>query len=334
MSKFILPLAYVGILAASPASAQFFEEKFGNERVETRDFRNPEVKRAAEARPAGGHAGHNHGPGGHEHGIETENLFGFTLGSDTEHKGAKGVAIENIMRFGKRETHYTALGQKLEFAYGITDNFSASLALLGDYHRIKEKTAFVGTVGDVKGRYLFNGFGGEIRYRFLDRKTSPFGLTLHLEPSIAFSDEASGLKGRKYGSENKLIFDQEIIKDKLFIAFNLTQEMEVVKERGAGAWERGSVVGASLAATYQVLPNIFLGAETRYLRSYDALRLKTYNGDAWYVGPTFSARFAENCWISVAYSGLVGGHAKGSSQKLDLGNFERHQIRLKAGMEF
>jgi hypothetical protein len=331
MSKFILPLAFVGILAASPASAQFFEEKFGSERVEIREFRNADVRRAAEARPAT-HAGHNHA--GHEHGIETENLFGFTLGSDTEHKGAKGVAIENIMRFSKRETHYTALGQKLEFAYGIMDSFSASLALLGDYHRIKEKPAFLGTVGDVKARYLFNGFGGEIRYRFLDRKTSPFGLTLHLEPSLAFSDEASGLKGRKYGSENKLIFDQEIVQDKLFVAFNLTQELEVVKERGAGAWERGSVIGASLAATYQVLPNIFLGAETRYLRAYDALRLKTYNGDAWYIGPTFSARFAENYWISVAYSGLVGGHAKGSSQKLDLGNFERHQIRLKAGMEF
>ena len=333
MSKYAYPLAFASVLAAAPASAQLFQEKFGQERVETREFRNPDVRRAAEARPAG-HAGHAHGHGGHEHGIKNENLFGFTLGSDTEHKGAKGVALENIMRFGKRETHYTALGQKLEFAYGITDNFSASLALLGDYHRIKEKPAFVGTVGDVKARYLFNGFGGEMRYRFLDRKTSPFGLTLHLEPSIAFSDEASGLRARKYGSENKLIFDQEIIKDKLFMAFNLTQEMEVTKERGAGAWERVSTVGASLAATYQVLPNIFLGAETRYLRSYDALRLKVYNGDAWYVGPTFSARFAENYWISVAYSGLVGGHAKGSTQKLDLGNFERHQIRLKAGMEF
>lgn len=333
MFKLSSSLALAGIIVAAPASAQFFEEKFGQERVETRDFRNAEVRRAAEARPAG-HAGHSHGAGGHEHGIETENLFGFTLGSDTEHAGAKGVAIENIMRFGKRETHYTALGQKLEFAYGITDNFSASLSLLGDYHRIKEKSAFLGTVGDVKGRYLFNGFGGEIRYRFLDRKTSPFGLTLHLEPSLAFSDEASGLKGRKYGSENKLIFDQEIVKDKLFVAFNLTHEMEITKEKGAGAWERGATVGASFAASYQVFQNIFLGAETRYLRSYDALRLKTYNGDAWYVGPTFSAKFADKYWINIAYSGLIGGHAKGSSQKLDLGNFERHQVRLKAGIEF
>jgi hypothetical protein len=63
----------------------------------------------------------------------------------------------------------------------------------------------------VRSRYAFNGFGAEFRYRFLNRETSPFGLTLHLEPSIARIDEVSGLAGRKLGSENKLILDRELI---------------------------------------------------------------------------------------------------------------------------
>lgn len=333
MKRYLIPLVLGGASLIAPAQAQFFDQKFGQEHVETRDFRNPEVKRAAESRPAGGHAGHNHGAG-KAHGIETENLFGFTLGSDTEHAGAKGLALENVARFGKRASSYFGLGQKLEFAYGITNDFSASLALLGDHHRIKEKPAYAGTVENVKSRYLFNGFGGEIRYRLMDRQKAPFGLTLHLEPSIARSDELSGLKGIKYGTENKIILDREVIADKLFVAFNLLQELEVVKEKGATTWERSSKVGASVAATYQIMPNVFLGAEARYLRAYEGLRMKAYLGDAWYLGPTVSARFAENYWVSIAYNGLVGGQAKGGGLKYDLDNFERHQLRVKFGMEF
>lgn len=333
MKQLLAPLLCGAALLALPAQAQFFEEKFGQERVQTRDFRNAEVRRAAESRPAGGHAGHNHGAG-HAHGIETENLFGFTLGSDTEHAGAKGLALENVARFGKRASSYFGLGQKLEFAYGVTDDLSVSLALLGDHHRVKEKPAYIGTVDNVKSRYLFNGVGGEIRYRLLDRSKAPFGLTLHLEPSIARSDELSGLKGIKYGTENKIILDREVIPEKLFVAFNLLQELEVVKEKGAPAWERASKVGASFAATWQILPNVFVGAEARYLRAYEGLRMKAYLGDAWYLGPTLSARFAENYWVSIAYNGLVGGHPKGGGIKYDLDNFERHQLRVKFGMEF
>ncbi len=310
--------------------------------VEVRAWRNPEAARAADQRAAQARAhghGHVHGHahsnahGGAEHGVETENVFGFTLGSDTEHQGASGVAVESVARFSKRGGAYAAIGQKLEFAYGVTDNLSMSAALLGDYHRVRPR-------GDderlepVAPRYLFNGFGGEIRYRFLDRRNNPFGLTLHIEPSIAFSDEASGLRGRKYGAENKLIFDRELVAERLFLAFNLLHEIERMKERGAPEIERGVKAGASLALAYQVLPNVFIGAEARYMRAYEGYRLDASLGDAWHVGPMLSARIHEKYWFSLAYSGLVGGREKGAADRLDLANFERHQVRLKFGYEF
>lgn len=297
-----------------------------------RPFRNKEVELAVKAAPVTAH-GHSHSHG-HAEGVETESLFGFTLGSSTEPKGTREVAFETVARFGKREASYSAVGQKLEFAYGVTDRFTLALGLLGDYHRIVEKPAFSGTVEEVRPRYIFNGFGGEVRYNFLERNSSPFGMTLHLEPSVAFSDEASGLRGRKYGSENKLIFDREVIKDKLFVAFNLTHEMEVTKEKGSAEQERGSVIGVSAAGTFQVANNIFIGAETRYLRAYDRLSLGAYKGDAWYVGPTVALFTDSHLFVNFAYSGLIGGKEKGSSNGLDLANFERHQIRLKAGFTF
>jgi hypothetical protein len=359
--KFIkVALAIPLLSSAFPAMAQEVSG-FGNERVETRSFRNSDVEKAVQSRSENSHAGHSHGGhshGGHndkghadEHGIETESLYGFTLGSDTEHAGAKGVAIETVTRWGKRSDDYSAIGTKLEFAYGVTNDLSISLGLLGDYHSVKKKPATAKAValdainngedpdeavrdGRVKSRFIFNGFGGEMRYRFLDRKTSPFGMTLHLEPVITLSDEASGLRARKFGSENKLIFDQEVLSDRLFVSFNLLHEMEVVKEKSAEAWERASRVGASFAATYQVMPKVFLGGEVRYLRGYEGLGLKAYTGDGLYVGPTLYANLGDALWVSAAWNTLVGGHAKGVPGALNLDDFERHNLRIKVGMEF
>lgn len=323
-------------MASAP---QAFAQALAEPPPQVRAFRNADAEEAARERAASPHAqshGHAHGHGHgaeHDHGVESEIIFGFTLGSDTHPSGENKVAVETVARTGKRSSAYLAVGQKLEFARAFTNDLSMSFAVLGDHHRSRARKGYEDEVEPVGARYIFNGFGGELRYRFLNRTTSPFGLTVHLEPAIALSDEASGLRGRKFGSENKLIFDREVIRDVLFVAFNLTHEMEAMKETGAAAWERGSVVGAALAGSWQVRDSVFLGAETRYLRAYDGLSLETYKGDAIYVGPTLTLKKG-GAFANFAYSGLVGGKEKGAHGGLDLTNFERHQIRIKAGFHF
>ena len=117
------------------------------------------------------------------------------------------------------------------------------------------------------------------------------------------------------------------------MAVFFTMEKRSGPPYGATEWERGTVGGASVAGSWQVAKNLFLGAETRYLRAYDGLSLGTYRGDAVYVGPTLTLVKGAG-FLNLAYSGLVGGKEKGSSGGLDLVNFERHQIRLKAGFHF
>jgi hypothetical protein len=318
--------------------------------------------------------GHAHGEGGHAHGVETENLFGFTLGSDTEEAGAKGVALENVGRIGKRGT-YRGLGQKLEASFGATNDLSLSFSLLGDYHRLRNVPDFE----DVSGRYAANGVGAEVRWRFLDRKTAPFGLTLHLEPSVARIDEVSGQAGRKLGSENKLIFDRELIPNTLFGAINLLYDVERMKERHNNfVAERAANAGVGAALTFRVTDDLFLGGEARYLRAYEGFGLRKWQGEAVYVGPTLFARFLKNGWISAAWNYQVNGRtAVNRAERAeavaefngavaealaavaeppegeqpaplqlpsapafarrghkDLVNFERHQLRLKVGFEF
>ncbi|HEX8165134.1 MAG TPA: hypothetical protein VF601_05020 [Beijerinckiaceae bacterium] len=311
------------------------------------------------------HEGHDHGAEearGHE--VETENLFGFTAGSDTGEAGSRELSHETIAAVGKRVGSYRGIGQKLELGVGATDNLSISFSLLGDYHRIRNVPGF----DDIGGRYAFNGFGSEVRWRFLDRKTAPFGLTLQLEPSVSRIDEASGQSGRKLGSENKLIFDRELVPNTLFAAVNILYDVDRMKERRSlFVTERSANAGVGAALSWRVVDDLFLGAEARYLRAYEGFGLEKLQGQALYAGPTLYARVLSKGWISAAWNVQVAGREAvdragranavaeynegveaavaagdplppfpdlGRRGRLDLRNFERHQIKLKAGFEF
>src|SRR6185295_19525058 len=52
--------------------------------------------------------------------IETENLFGFTQGSDIGQPGEKEIGWESVGSFGKRDGKYRAVEHKLEFGYNPT----------------------------------------------------------------------------------------------------------------------------------------------------------------------------------------------------------------------
>ncbi len=325
--------------------------------------------------PAPGLA-HGDGPGVGAHGadadkaVETENIFGFTAGSDTGDANGKGVSAEATPRIGKRVGAYRALGTKAEFGFGVTDDFNMSFAALGGCHRIRNVPEF----DDVRGRCAFNGFGTEVRWRFLDRSKGPFGLTLQLEPSFSRLDDGSGIAGRGLGSENKLIFDRELVPGILFGAVNLLYDVERFRERRAFATERGGTPGMSAALAVQVAPKLFIGAEARYQRAYEGLSLQRYSGDAVYIGPTLFAQLPGSSWLSAAWNVQVAGReavnrperaativaaananadalaaalAAGEEppapvapdlklrhRRLNLKDFERHQVKLKVGFDF
>src|SRR5215203_757190 len=133
-------------------------------------------------------------------------------------------------------------------------------------------------------------------------------LTLHLEPSVARIDEVSGQAGRKLGSENKLIFDRELIPNTLFGAINLLYDVERMKERHNNfVAERAANAGVGAALTFRVTDDLFLGGEARYLRAYEGFGLRKWQGEAVYVGPTLFARFLKNGWISAAWNYQVNG---------------------------
>ena len=98
--------------------------------------------------------------------------------------------------------------------------------------------------------------------------------------------------------------------------------------------ERSSKLGVSGALAFQAIPNVFLGAEVRYLRAYDGLTLQHFRGEAVFVGPTLYAKLTDHLAISAAFSAQVAGHAVGVPGRLDLENFSRYDAKLKIKYEF
>lgn len=289
-----------------------YAQTFDQGKVETRAARNPSVATA------------------HDHPLESESLFGFTLGSDIDHEGAVGVAVETIIGSGRRDGRYTAANTKVELSWAAARNLSVSGSLLGGYWTIANNPALPDT-----NAMRFRGLGGEVRWRWLDRSEQGVGLTLHLEPSVAIADEVTGEAGFGFASENKLILDAELVKDRLWGAVNLVWDMERFRPWADGAVaEEGSVGGITAALTTRVTENVFLGAEMRYLTAFDGLTFGRQVGRALYVGPTAYWRMSDSAWLLLAWNIQVAGHENNDPRRLDLTNFSRNVFRIKLGWEF
>lgn len=352
------PALIVAFWLVCPAWAR--EEPFGQETIEVRAWRNPP---RPEARPkhryehpkghkhspgyANSHTGrhshhrspppqqhsHRHGDGnGHEHkhqAIETEHLFGFTKGSDIDPPGVQHFIADLSGRFSKQTGSYTALSKHLEYAFTPWRDFHVGVGASFSAHDIWGVPSL-----DDRRQVAFEGLSLEFRQRLLDRAKAPFGLTLTAEPHWARLDEVDGHRADKFALEVSLAADQELIKDRLYAAFNLIYEPEWVRLKATGETERQSTLGVSLAGMAAVAPSIFVGGEVRYLRSYEGTALNSFAGEAFFVGPVLFVNVSDRLALVAAFSSQVAGRTARGSGSLDLENFERHRAKLKAVINF
>src|SRR5450759_61626 len=261
--------------------------------------------------------------------IETEHLFGFTIGSDVGKVGEREIEGSVTGRFAKRNGTYNAGSGTLSAEFVPIPNL---------------RTEFIGAVVsyDVAGvsgftdqRYIaFGGLSADIRYRLLDRATAPFGFAVGAEPHWGRADDVTGEPVSRYGVDFVAAADWEIIPDRVVAAFNLLYQPETMRSKMTGTWSQESTAGVAIAVMAQVHSGIFVGGEARYLRKYDGLGLDTLAGQGFFIGPTIYAKLSERAWIAAAWSAQVAGQATTSAGSLDLVNFERQQVRVLFGANF
>jgi len=261
--------------------------------------------------------------------IETEHLFGFTVGSDTGTLGEREFEGSSTGRFGKRTGTYRAGEQT------ISAEFVPMRNLRTEFTAIVAAYDITGVSGlDDRRQAALGGMSMDLRYRLLDRATAPFGFAVGVEPHWRRADELSGASVRQYGADFVAAFDKEIVADRIVAAFNLLYQLETARATATGAWSQESTSGVAGALMAQLTPGFFVGIEARYLRHYEGSGLGDFAGHAGFIGPSLFVRLSSRAWLTAAWSSQIAGKATGEPGSLDLAHFERHQARLLFGFNF
>lgn len=262
--------------------------------------------------------------------IETEHLFGFTIGSDVGDVGERELEGSVTGRFAKRNGLYRATESTMSAEFVPIANLRTEITGAVVSYDI------AGVSGLADQRYAaFGGLSADIRYRLLDRASAPFGLAIGAEPHWGRADEVTGEPASQYGVDFVAAADWEIVPDRVVAAFNLLYQPETMRSNMTGTWSQESTAGVALGVMAQVRSGIFVGGEARYLRKYDGLGLDALAGQGFFIGPTIYVKLSEKAWITVAWSAQAAGQATASSAgALDLVNFERRQARVLFGVNF
>jgi hypothetical protein len=262
-------------------------------------------------------------------GIDTEHLFGFMIGTDIGNVGERELQSETAGRFARNGGNYRAIGQEFELEFVPVKNVRVEFGTSFASHYIR------GVPGLEDRRHSsWEGVSVDLRYRFLDRDTAPFGFTFAVESHANRIDETRAAVVRSYGTGLTLAFDRELIPNVAVTALNLIYQPEWTRLAGTRAADQESTVGAALAVMVQTRPGFFLGGEARYLRQYEGIGLQELAGQALFVGPTAYFQLSPRSRLTAAWSIQAWGRPAGSTAALDLVNFERHHARLIFGVNF
>jgi hypothetical protein len=266
---------------------------------------------------------------GFAEGLDTEHIYGFMIGSDVGDPGEREFQTMMTGRFSKQAGTYQALDQQLEMEFVPFRNF-----------RIEVGTTLAAyDVSSVPGLTSINQAGWlgaslDLRYKFLDRETAPFGLTVALESHGNRFDEISGLSTKNYGTELTLVIERDIIPNLAVATLNLGYQPQWTHLAGVPAGQQDSTLAVALGVMAQLRPGLLLGAEARYFRQYEGIGLDQLAGEAFFVGPTAYFQLSERARITASWSFQAWGHPAGANVALDLANFERQQARLVFGLNF
>lgn len=260
--------------------------------------------------------------------VDTEHIFGFTEGSDIGDAGDKEAEVETFGRFGKRFGSYAATSTQFLYKYSPADHVRVAPFVSFATHHISNIPGL-----DNRSHWTFEGSGAELRYRLWDREKAPVGITLSAIPVFSRVDAGSGAPVEQFGVEASALIDKELIPNRLFAAVNFSYEPEWTRIRPGVEWERDSTFGVGGALAVPVYPGFFVAGEARYFRKYEGTGLNTFVGDALFIGPSVFTKLSKKWFASAAWNLQVAGHAVGEPGRLNLTNFERHEIRIRLGVD-
>ncbi|CAO4163209.1 hypothetical protein [Methylorubrum extorquens] len=270
--------------------------------------------------------------------VDTEHLFGFTEGADAGEKGEQEVVIDTVTRVSKRRdgpgpSTYRVLDTRFAYQFNPIDKLSIEFSAFGTLRRQRNIVDL-----DDKSYGTFDGVSMEVKYQFLKgTKEQPLGLALEVRPRFTRILPVEGNGANIFDLESLLQIDVQVVPDKLWYGSNISFEPAAGRQRGGGPGYRSSTFLWSNVLVGRIGENTYFGPEVRYLRGYEGIFLNQLESEALTVGPALHHRFTEKIWLTAAYAGQVWGRDADptlAGRALGLNQFERHNVRVKFGMEF
>ncbi len=262
-------------------------------------------------------------------GIDTEHIYGFMIGSDVGSLGDREFQTVSTGRFSKQAGTYQALGQQLELEFVPVRNFRIEVGTTFSAYDIQSVPSFMN-----RNLADWQGAAFDLRYRFLDRDTAPFGLTLAFESHGNRFDETTGSQAHNYGTELTLALERDLIPNLAVATLNLAYQPDWTHFAGASTARQEAALSAAFGVMARLASGFLLGGEARYFRQYDGIALNGLTGEAFFVGPTAYFQLSERARLTATWSIQAWGRPAGASATLDLINFERQQARLVLGFSF
>jgi hypothetical protein len=270
--------------------------------------------------------------------VDTEHLFGFTEGADAGEKGEQEVVIDTVTRVSKRRdgpgpSTYRVLETRFAYQFNPIDKLSIEFSAFGTLRRQRNIVDL-----DDKSYGTFDGVSMEVKYQFLKgTKEQPLGLALEVRPRFTRILPVEGNGANIFDLESLLQLDVQVVPDKLWYGSNISFEPAAGRQRGGGPGYRSSTFLWSNVLVGRIGENTYFGPEVRYLRGYEGIFLNQLESEALTVGPALHHRFTEKIWLTAAYAGQIWGRDADptlAGRALGLNQFERHNVRVKFGMEF
>jgi hypothetical protein len=264
--------------------------------------------------------------------VPSGDIFGFTTPTDVGSPGDKDITLETTTRLGKRGGTYWSPTLKTQMGGTIANNVWLGLSPFVTGHRIRSVPDL-----DDRSQLRFDGFSGEVIYRFLERtQTNPLAAAFSIEPRVARVGPVTGEPVSAYAAEFKLLLDAVLVPDRLYAAINLNYALGTERHRWAvdAKWEEASATNVSGALAYQAAERVLVGVEARYLTVFSGAFMNEFAGHAVFAGPNLFLKLSDSAALNFAWTPQLAGRAKGIPASLDLNNFERHQFRLKFAASF
>jgi hypothetical protein len=254
--------------------------------------------------------------------LDTKNLFGFLEGADVGEKGDRSLEFETTGSFGGEQGVYNSIEQEFIFENTLTDSLGLELGahVLGqDIRRAADLPDFVGV--------NFSGVSAELRYAVWHRtKDVPIQVTLTAQPEYSVIGDA-GQQANDFNIAFRAIADVISSDQRLYGAVNLVYAPDGSRLRGQ-SWQDSALLSASGALSYRPTPALMFGAEADYDRAYGGLVPRGFEGQAFYLGPTFHYQINEKIDLSAAFL------AQTPFGRPDFEEFPRKLAKLRLEVDF